>query len=169
MSVFDRIKKIAEQKNAGVMEYYMPQTPSELAFWNQHIVVDHKNLQPGSTDDDKLFNASNIGYRQGKRHADKTSGQYVAPIAKEEVETPVEEMLPEEVDMAVARLRVQRAKAKKRLKAEPNNQDMISRIANINARLKNLVAAAKAKDTWAKNAEMSHKGRDIVNDDGEDD
>jgi hypothetical protein len=58
--LLDRVKSIAKTVNAGLMETYVPRSQAEMDFYNTHTIIKYKNLVPGVTDDDKVFNASNI-------------------------------------------------------------------------------------------------------------
>ncbi len=71
MSLFDRIKKIASDKNKAVMETYQPVSPGEAAFYGLHVVELHKNLSI-PTQDDNMFNAANIAHTGGKRPKDNS-------------------------------------------------------------------------------------------------
>lgn len=133
---------------------------------NAHLVLDRKKFSE-PTKDDNVFNAANIGVKQGKRKLDQdntTNVEMEKPtgISKsvkiEDTEAATGDELNEEVDIALARLRVKRAKLKKKLKKDPHNTAIIAQLASVNQRLKNLAAASKARDTWAKNAEASHTG-----------
>lgn len=150
---FDRIKQTVSRINLAEMNIPWKDI-------NAHLVLDRKGFSE-PTKDDNVFNAANIIHGQGHRPLDKAyNGETVPAVAKEDVAAPTGEDLNEEVDLAVARLRVRRAKLKKKIKLDPHNTKLIAELASVTQRLKNLAAGAKARDTWAKNAEQSHKGPD---------
>lgn len=251
-SAFDRIKRIAGSKNKAIMERYEPVSPSELAFWNSHIVVNHKNLEPGVTDNDEVFNATNIS-GPAKRRADKVikkddkpgtssasdiykpgsttvvpeesdpsnfkdavledaikgeknkngktlmhghngssvvdsktyklkshvhelgSGKWAHDHAEkgkvhhfDSKEKAVKHMMRThgfhesiayvDVDLnedALSRLRVQRAKLKKKLQGGNQTQDDLSKLLSLNTQIKNLNRANKVRDEWAAAAERN--------------
>jgi hypothetical protein len=59
-SILSRVKSIAKSVNEPLMELYVPRSQAEMDFYNTHTIVKYKDLVPGVTDNDKVFNASNI-------------------------------------------------------------------------------------------------------------
>lgn len=147
-SVLNRIKKIGSSKNAPLMENFFPTSASDLIFWNAHVVVKHKELSEPTKDDD-LFQATNIGNQQGERPADK-------PV-REEVSTEEEQRLNELNDLDITRGRVRMSKLRKKLKDDPNNAELLTKLSSEIARKTNLEASARVRDVWAQNAEASRK------------
>jgi hypothetical protein len=74
MNTLARIKSIAKTVNEELMETYVPRSQAEMDFYNTHTIVKYKDLVPGVTDNDKVFNATNIekGLGHTKRSKDNT-------------------------------------------------------------------------------------------------
>lgn len=71
MKTFDRIKSISKAVNESLMELYVPRSQAEMDFYNTHTIVKYKDLVPGVTDNDKVFNASDIEKGLGHTHRSK--------------------------------------------------------------------------------------------------
>lgn len=157
MSAFERIKKIGSAKVLSELD--IMRFPFDT--WNAHVALDRKRFSVPVADDN-LFNAANLEKGNAKRPEDKNNAE---AEPKASTDTNPNPLVKEEADLAILRMRVRRSKLKKKLKEDPHNNEVISQLASVNQRLKNLAAASKARDTWAKNAEASHNGNDEDDDD----
>lgn len=78
----EKFKKIARNVNVPIMETmtispvdFASAKQKQHAFWNKHVVIDRKNLVPGVTDQEVMFNGAGVKTHQALRHPDQTDGQ----------------------------------------------------------------------------------------------
>lgn len=152
-----------DKKNKVVMK--TDKMPKKAANNNGGLRLVHSK-EEFEVVDEKLDQAAITRIHQDKLSAikklrdnpdDPAAQERVAELRKKlrsmRTKTVKEGTLDEDSELAASRLRVRRAKLKKKLETNPHDVDAQFRMGEVSSQLKNLKQAMRARDQWAQTAE----------------